>query len=120
MGDEAAAFYEPVRPVLGPQLFGISVHSRVRQAVEAVGSPNLKAEYTIDPVKDDDQGRYGKLGTLRLDVIDYRPDLATACVYDIKTGHAHLTPQRVLQIATAVAKHFGFVQFIIIEVKPGE
>jgi hypothetical protein len=46
--------------------------------------------------------------------------LGLACVFDIKTGDAHLRPPRILQIATAVAKHFGFVQFIIIEVKPGE
>ena len=119
--DEAAAFYGPVRPVLGPQLFGISVHSWVRAAAEAVGSPNLKAEYTIDPAQEgEDEGRYGKLGTIRLDLIDYRPELGLACVFDIKTGNAQLKPPRILQIAAAVAKHFGFVQFIIIEIKPGE
>jgi hypothetical protein len=119
--DEAAAYYEPVRPILGPQLFGISVHTWIRAAAEAVGSANLRAEYTIDPAQQgEDEGQYGKLGTIRLDLIDYRPELGLACVFDIKTGNAQLKPPRILQIAAAVVKHFGLVQFIIIEVKPGE
>lgn len=72
--DEAAAFYEPVRPILGPQVFGISVHTWVKNAAEAVGSPNLKAEYTIDPEQNDVPGRYAALGSLRLDLIHYVPE----------------------------------------------
>jgi hypothetical protein len=118
--DEAAAFYEPVRAILGSQVFGISVHSWIKSAADTVGSPNLKAEYTIDPERSNVPGTYAALGSLRLDLIHYVPETGIACVFDFKTGNAHLSPQRVLQIAAAVAKHFGFVQFIIIEIKPGE
>ena len=118
--DEAAAFYEPVRAILGAQVFGMSVHTWIKNAADAVGSPNLKAEYTIDPERNDVPGRYAALGSLRLDLIHYVPETGIACVFDFKTGNAHLSLRRILQIAAAVAKHFGFVQFIIIEIKPGE
>lgn len=118
--DEAAAFYEPVRAILGSQVFGISVHSWIKSAADSVGSPNLKAEYTIEQGLNNVPGKYAALGSLRLDLIHFVPETGTACVFDFKTGNAHLYPPRIVQIAAAVAKHFGFVQFIIIEIRPGE
>ena len=99
---------------------GVAFAEHKRAAAEAVGSPNLKAEYTIDPELDNVSGTYAALGSLRLDLIHYVPETGIACVFDFKTGNAHLNPPRILQIAAAVAKHFGFVQFIVIEIKPGE
>lgn len=123
--DEAAALYGPDRWFLGPQRFGVNVHLFVKLRVEAVRASgtggDLLAEYSVDPgLPPLVPGVYGQPGTTRLDVIEYRPDLGMACVYDIKTGDAHLAGPRVAQMAAVVYTHFGLVRFVIIEVKPGD
>jgi hypothetical protein len=50
---------------------------------------------------------HGTAGSTRLDVIeDRRPESDMVCVYDIKTGRAGLSPERLLQIGLEVNKHF--------------
>lgn len=122
--DQAAQLYQPDRWLLGPQGFGIKVHGWVAERVRAIrasgAGDDLRAEYSIDPNLNDDPAVYGTRGTLRLDVLEYRPESGLACVYDIKTGNAELTASRILQIASIVNRHFGLVQFIVVEVKPGD
>lgn len=122
--DEAALLNEPQRWLLGPQRYGVAVHKWVEQRIKALRLAgtygDLRAEYSIDPASRI-EAVYGKIGTSRLDVIeDRREEINMVCVYDIKTGQAGLTPNRLQQIGKIVDKHFGAARFIVIEVRPFE
>jgi hypothetical protein len=87
----------------GPADFGTKVHKRIADGIDVDGGPNYIAEVSLEKSKmeaDDQQplnvdeddaksrtkrGRlYGKLNTVRIDVLENRPELSTVCVYDPK------------------------------------
>ena len=63
--------------------------------------------------------RYGQKGTIRVDVLENRPDDRTVCVYDIKTGERGLLPGRIKEIVKSVLKYYeNAVRIIITEIRP--
>jgi len=75
------------RDGLTPQAYGTQVHAAVAQEIRLMGDPNLWAEHsTING----QEVRYGTRGSTRLDILQYRPETNTVCIYEIKTGHAGL------------------------------
>jgi hypothetical protein len=104
-----------------PADFGTDVHSRVAKTVNGLKDPLFKAEVSaLKGLHDMEKGRlYGKLGSIRVDVLELTEDRKIACVYDIKTGKSILTPGRMQEIAANVFKAFGKTEkFVVIEVKP--
>ena len=100
-----------------PAEYGTLVHSLVKDQVDALGDPNLRAEISHIKGKEDEQ-QYGAKGTVRVDVFERR-DRETVCVYDIKTGRSGLSVARFGEITRSVFSAYGPVQRIVItEVRP--
>lgn len=58
---------------------------------------------------------FGTKGSVRVDVIEYNPDGTVKAIYDLKTGSAKLTPERIKQIREAV----GVSENVpVIEIRP--
>jgi len=70
------------------------VHSAFESKVQGLGRANLNTEVSY---MNGNLVRRGTKGSVRLDVVEGDPWSPTA-VYDLKTGTAKLTPQRVQQI----------------------
>lgn len=104
-----------------PQAYGTAVHSIVKQLVDERNDPSFRAERSFLKSLYEGEGgevRYGAPGSLRVDIYEQRPD-GTVCVYDIKTGGAKLTPDRMAEIAkTIYARFTGVRRIIVTEVKP--
>ena len=84
-------------PGNGP-VVGTNKHTQFKAKVDALGNTNLATEKTYL------NGRvvsYGTKGGVRVDVIETLPD-GIINVYDLKTGSATLTPDRITQIQNAV------------------
>ena len=119
-----------------PSGFGTEVHKRVARDVNGKvpgtnefrspndpEDPNFMAEFSALKTKaadpDASPPRYGQKGTIRVDVLENRPDEKTVCVYDIKTGEKVLSTARIKEIVGAVAKHYGdALRIIITEIRP--
>jgi len=84
---------EAVGPGCGP-VHGTRVHTAFKEEVKALGRGDLKTEvsYLNGRVVD-----YGTPGSVRLDVVE-GPVTAPTAVYDLKTGSATLTPERIAEI----------------------
>ncbi|WP_428269623.1 hypothetical protein [Haliangium sp.] len=91
------------RKAVGPgrgHMHGTRVHTAFKAEVDALGKSNLRTEVSYlygKPV------RYGKKGSVRLDVVEGPIDAPTA-VFDLKTGSARLTPTRIKQIRRHLPK----------------
>jgi hypothetical protein len=103
--------------MMSPTQYGTLVHSLVKDVIDGMGDPNLRAE--LSHVKGIEEAQdYGTKGSVRVDVLERR-DNATVCVYDIKTGRSGLSVSRFAEIASSVFSAYGPVQRIIItEVRP--
>lgn len=113
--DLAAETVSQTRPGLSPAEYGTAVHENLKQQIKALDDPSFRAEVSF--LKGQEDG-YGKSGTVRVDVYE-RIDAATACVYDIKTGYAGLSPARMREIAQNVGALFGPIgRVIITEMRP--
>ena len=96
-------------------VYGTKVHTKLRDQIRAVGDPNLRTE--VSAIKSIEAG-YGKLGTVRVDVLERVGD-GTVCVYDIKTGKSRLTLPRMQEIAkNAHRLYTDTTRLIVIETKP--
>jgi hypothetical protein len=100
----------------GPADFGTKVHKIIAARINALGEENFVAEYSLlksmeaapDGEKPPrlDGNDYGLLGTIRIDALENRPDIATVCIYDPKSGLKPLTAPRMLELAQTAAKRF--------------
>ncbi len=103
-------------------VYGTYVHDNVRQQVDDMRNPNIRAERSFlkelaEPTSAQEV-RYGYPSSVRVDIYELRED-GTLCVYDIKTGRSGLSLRRseILARATAMGlRHNGRV--IVIEVRP--
>ena len=87
-----------VGPGHGP-VYGTKVHVAFANEVRALGNPNVRAEVSFL------NGRiveYGTPGSVRVDAVWFAPNNEVFTVFDLKTGSATLTPQRILQIQQQV------------------
>lgn len=67
--------------------------------VRALGNSNVQAEVSF---LNGNSVRYGTPGSVRLDAVQFGPNNQVLNVFDLKTGSATLTPQRILQIQQQV------------------
>jgi len=76
-------------------------HSLFKKEVEAVfgDNPLIKTETTYLAGQ---EVKYGTKGGVRIDVIEYNPDGSIKAVYDLKTGGAKLTEERISEIRKAL------------------
>lgn len=123
--NEAATALAPQRSVLGPQVWGTAVHTRIKDTVTTLREElplayaDINAELSLAPPEDPERVRYGQPGTTRLDIIE-KVSSELVCVYDIKTGRAGLSSTRVQTIAERVAAAQPGASFYIMEVRPFE
>ena len=93
-------------------VYGTAVHSEFAAEINALGDSNLSTEVSyLD-------GRivpYGTRGSVRLDVVEGDP-LEPSAVYDLKTGSATLTPQRIAQIRANLPS--GYQDVPVTEIRP--
>jgi hypothetical protein len=98
---------------------GSAVHVRLKREIDSLGNPNYRAE--VSYWKDDPDARYGKKGSIRIDVLE-NAGRGLVCVYDIKTGQSRsnvLDPRRMMEIAKNVLLAYPHVRRIVItEVRP--
>ncbi|WP_428263333.1 hypothetical protein [Haliangium sp.] len=91
------------RKAVGPgrgHVHGTRVHTAFKAEVDALGKSNLRTEVSY---LGGELVKYGKKGSVRLDVVE-GPLNAPTAVFDLKTGGARLTPQRVEQIRRHLPK----------------
>ncbi|MGA2280262.1 MAG: toxin TcdB middle/N-terminal domain-containing protein [Verrucomicrobiota bacterium] len=89
---------ETVGPGRGA-VYGTQVHSAFANEVRALGNPNVQSEVSFLNGK---IVNYGTPGSVRLDVVHFAPNNQVLSAFDLKTGSATLTPQRILQIQQQV------------------
>jgi hypothetical protein len=118
----------------GPADFGTKVHKKLADGINQLGDKDYIAEVSLaksrleaDPERsvsneDPDERKeayYGQRGTIRVDVLENRPEISTVCVYDPKTGKRGLSFTRMTELAKTVQKRYGETQHIIvIEIRP--
>jgi hypothetical protein len=135
--DKAAAKARHDRSDWGPAGFGTEVRKLVARDVTGIDpntgkpgklsepqDPNFLAEVSALKTLAADADapplpRYGEKGTVRVDVLENRPKIATVCIYDIKTGERALYIPRMLEIARSVYKYYPNTErMIITEIRP--
>jgi hypothetical protein len=114
--DAAADEWRPYRGDLTATDYGTFVHVELKNQIEKLNDPDLKAEVSI---KKADQVPPGEKKAIRVDAIENRGG-GTFCVYDVKTGLEGLTMDRMDEIAETIAKKFhqSPTHIIVIEVRP--
>jgi hypothetical protein len=94
--------------------FGTRVHSQLKQAVDQLKDPDLRAE--VSAIKSG-PATYGQPNSIRVDVLENVRN-GTVCVYDIKTGRSPLTLARMFEIASNVHSYYaGTRRILVIEVR---
>jgi hypothetical protein len=94
LGQAAGRAFQKVGLVRRGPVYGTRAHTAFAEEVNALGRSDLSTEVSYM------NGRivpYGTKGSVRLDVVEGSPTAPTA-VYDLKTGSATLTPDRINQI----------------------
>ena len=108
---------------LSPQNFGNKVHKNVEIGVRTQGTFSAEPSFAlIDDVKLDLNGDIirGQKGTVRPDCYDRR-DSRTACIYDIKTGKAGLSPKRIQDFLKGIARKEPCIERVIVtEIRPND
>jgi hypothetical protein len=93
--------------------FGTAVHKSVADKVRAEEDADFTAEQALLQI--------GGTGSVRYDILEYRPDRRTVCIYDIKTGNAVLGWRRMEIFARAALEYIkGARRVIVIQVRPGQ
>jgi hypothetical protein len=97
-----------------PQERGTAIHKQLKDDIDALDDPNLRAEVSIRESQD---GK-NKEGSIRTDVLE-RVGNGTVCVYDLKTGDEGLTRARSIQIARHVYKYYrDTTRILLIQIRP--
>jgi hypothetical protein len=94
---QLAQALQRARDRIGPgsgRFYGTRVHTEFKREVDAIGSSNLATEVTY---YNGQLKRYGYPGSIRADVVEGPLENPTA-IYDLKTGGARLTQQRMNQM----------------------
>ncbi len=106
--------------------FGTKVHKKLADGINALGEPDYQAEVSTYKSLEAQKERgnkpnhnpYGKLDTVRVDVLENRPEIKTVCVYDPKTGKSGLSLPRMMELATGVTtKYPGTRKIFVIEMR---
>lgn len=101
---------------LSPQNRGTEIHTRLRDEIREMSDPNFKAEQSL--LKSETTDRYGEKGSIRIDVYERVGD-GTVCIYDIKTGRAEFTGQRMAEIASRVYRSYpDTTRILLSEIRP--
>jgi hypothetical protein len=133
--NEFAAAARAERNDWTPTGFGTDVHKRVARKVNGEPpefgvknpqDPNFVAEFSALKTEAaakadlDSPPGYGQKDTIRVDVLENRPDKRLVCVYDIKTGERVLAWPRILEIVAAVFARYKdpSLRIIITEIRP--
>lgn len=115
--DSAASAVRREPNNLSPSQEGTAIHKIVERAINVLKDPDFRAERSYLKGVQEAQD-YGTRGSVRIDAFEKR-DETTVCVYDIKTGRSGLSNARFHEIAQAVTRAFGPIQYLIItEVRP--
>jgi RHS repeat-associated protein len=102
LADDLAAAATRAQNTVGPgsgAAYGTRVHMAFRNEVRALGTPDVQAEVSFLNGRVVD---YGTPGSVRLDAVEFGANGQVLNVFDLKTGSATLTPQRILQIQQQV------------------
>lgn len=91
-----------VPPGMRANVFGILVHSDFRRRIEQLDLPGIGQNGVEQSWSLEELVRYGLAGSIRTDVYLKGPSGAVLAIYDVKTGNARLTPQRVQELRRAV------------------
>jgi hypothetical protein len=71
------------KPELSPSQFGTEVHLKMKENIEALNRPDLRAEFSV---VGSGRGNYGDIGSTRFDIYQFDDADQRVCVYDIYTG----------------------------------
>jgi hypothetical protein len=128
--DGIALAERPFRDKMSPTQYGTRIHSMLKDQIDGLKDPNLRAETSYlkwledkkaanEPLESNSgEVKYGTKGSVRIDVFE-RTNPTRVCVYDIKTGQSGLSPARFNEIRRSVFNAYKAVQEIIItEVRP--
>jgi hypothetical protein len=122
VGDAAARQY-PASDSSSSAARGTAIHLAVKRQIDALNDQRLRAEVSLwnsnqVPEPSTDRPRYGARGSLRVDILELRPD-DVVCFYDLKTGKAGLEDRRMEAIAESVHRVYPWAsRFILIELRP--
>jgi RHS repeat-associated protein len=97
LGAAARSAVDTVGPGSGP-VYGTEVHAAFKADVQALGNPDLSVEVSY---LNQEVVPYGTPGSIRADVV-LGPVEAPTAIYDLKTGTAYLSPQRIQQIQSQI------------------
>jgi hypothetical protein len=116
--DKASEDTDIAQPDLTGPVRGTAVHTRVKDAVEAFGDPDFRAEQRVYHLDDGNNKGVREKLWIAMDVFEFRGN-RTACVYDIKTGNAKLDEKRMREIAEYLLKQDKNIDRIfLIQVRP--
>ncbi len=103
-----------------PATYGTAVHTILKNKISKDRSGRYLAEKSLLKSNQEGEGVYGRLGTIRIDVLEDAGN-GDVCVYDIKTGKSRLIPGRMKEIAENVHKFKKDANRIfVIEIRPTE
>ena len=91
-------------------VYGTHVHTEFRIEVNNLNNPNLGTGVSY---LNGMEVHYGTAGSVRLDIVEYGPQGQVVRVFDLKTGTATLTAQRIAQIQL----HVG-AAVPVVEIRP--
>ena len=77
--------------------------------------PNLRSEISMI---DGREFRDGTQGTTRLDILQYRPETHTVCIYDIKTGNAGVDNSYLNRAIAEAQQWKRGAHIMLIEIRP--
>lgn len=92
---------------------GTKQHSEFKKIIDDSGNKMFRTEISF---KDGVEVQYGKKGSIRFDVLEYDKKGNLVAVYDLKTGGAKLTEERIAEMR----KHLKNYNVPIIEIRPEE
>ena len=91
-------------------LSGTKQHTEFKNIIDSSGKSSLKTEVSF---LNGEEVKYGTKGSIRFDVVEYDAKGDVVAAYDLKTGSASLTPERIAEMR----KHVGS-DIPIFEIKP--
>lgn len=89
---------------------GTQQHTEFKKIIDSSGKNNLKTEVSF---KDGKEVPYGTKGSVRFDVVEYDKNGEIIAAYDLKTGSASLSQERIAEMQKHVGKDIP-----IFEIKP--
>ena len=109
---------DPIKSERSKTVQGTYKHTELSETIKNMNDPKLKSEVSFKP--NGEPASHGEKGSIRLDVVEYNSDGKIVKVWDLKTGDAKLSDDRIKQIYQTIKKKAvpGFSEKDIINLKP--